>query len=37
MLEKNLIFAPKVRDISLIHRLLKHFEKSEPQESQQDQ
>jgi hypothetical protein len=31
LLEKGLIFAPKVRDIGLIGRLLKHFEKNEPQ------
>jgi hypothetical protein len=32
MLEKGHIFAPKVREIGLISRLLKHFEKNETQE-----
>jgi hypothetical protein len=33
MLEKNLIFAPKVREISIIERLIKHYEKTDPRES----
>lgn len=33
MLEKNLIFAPRVREIPIIERLIKHFEKTDHRES----
>jgi hypothetical protein len=33
MLEKNLIFAPRVREINIIEKLIKHFEKTDHRES----